>query len=263
MLLVIDIGNTSIAFGIYKGKELVAHFRMGTIKDRGADEYTVFLRSLLSSKGITTAEITNGIISCVVPPLLETMMDVCKECFEIRPLVVGEDVNAGITVLYDNPKEVGADRVVNAVAGFEKYKQSLIIIDFGTATTFDCVSKKGEYLGGVISPGIAISAEALFQRTSKLPRVDIAKPATAIGKNTVASMQSGLFFGYVSLVEGMVKRIKDEMQSNPLVIATGGLADLIAHETEVIEHVEPFLTLEGLRLIYERNKSPLTPRRGE
>ena len=168
------------------------------------------------------------------------------------PLVVGDDVDAGIPILYDNPKEVGADRIVNAVAGYDKYHQSLIIIDFGTATTFDCVSSSGEYLGGAISPGISISAEALFQRTSKLPRVDIAQPPTAIGKNTVASMQSGLFYGYVSLVEGMVRRIKDEMQSSPLVIATGGQVELIAHETDVIKHVEPFLTLEGLRLIYKR-----------
>lgn len=255
MLLVVDIGNTSIAFGIYKGKELAAHFKMGTIRDRGIDEYAVFLRCLLSSKGISPADIKDGIISCVVPPLLETIKEVCKECFDIAPLVVGEDVGAGIPILYDNPREVGADRIVDAVAGYDKYRQSLIIIDFGTATTFDCVSSKGEYLGGAISPGIAISAEALFQRTSKLPRVDISRPLTAIGKNTVASMQSGLFYGYVSLVEGMVRRIKGEMRSSPLVIATGGLADLISHETAVIEHVEPFLTLEGLRLIYDRYRN--------
>lgn len=253
MLLVIDIGNTSIAFGVYNGKELAAHFRMGTLKDRGVDEYTVFLRCLLSSKGISLSDIKDGIISCVVPPLLETMKEVCKGCFGMTPLVVGDDLDAGMPILYDNPKEVGADRIVNAAAGYDKYRQSLIIIDFGTATTFDCVSQRGEYLGGAISPGIAISAEALFQRTSKLPKVDISRPQTAIGKNTVASMQSGLFFGYVSLVEGMVKRIKDEMKDNPLVIATGGLADLVSHETKVIEHVEPFLTLEGLRLIFERH----------
>lgn len=252
MLLTIDIGNTSIAFGLYKGKELAAHFRMGTIKDRGVDEYTVFLRSLITSKGIPLADIKDGIISCVVPPLLNTMKEVCKECFGLVPMVVGDDVEAGMPILYDNPKEVGADRIVNAVAGYDKYKQSLIIIDFGTATTFDCVSMKGEYLGGVISPGIAISAEALYQKTSRLPRVDISKPATAIGKNTVASMQSGLFFGYVALVEGMVRRINGEMGTSPLVIATGGQAELIAHETDVIRHIEPFLTLEGLRLIYER-----------
>ncbi|MBI4745722.1 MAG: type III pantothenate kinase [Deltaproteobacteria bacterium] len=254
MLLVIDIGNTSIAFGLYKGKELAAHFRMGTLKDRGVDEYAVFLRSLISSKGISLPEIKDGIISCVVPPLLETMKEVCKECFGMIPLVVGDDADAGIPILYDYPREVGADRIVNAVAGYYKYPQPLIIIDFGTATTFDCVSSSGEYLGGAISPGIAISAEALFQRTSKLPRVDIAQPPTAIGKNTVASIQSGLFFGYVSLVEGMVMRIKDEMRTSPLVIATGGQAELIAHETDVIKHVEPNLTLEGLRLIYERSR---------
>lgn len=252
MLLVIDIGNTSIAFGLYKEKELAAHFRIGTIKDRGVDEYAVFLRSLIASKGIPLADIKDGIISCVVPPLLNTMKEVCKECFQLTPLVVGDDIEAGMPILYDNPKEVGADRIVNAVAGYDKYKQSLIIIDFGTATTFDCVSMKGEYLGGVISPGIAISAEALYQRTSRLPRVDISKPATAIGKNTIASIQSGLFYGYVGLVEGMVKRIKDEMGTSPLVLATGGQAELIAHETDVIRHIEPFLTLEGLRLIYER-----------
>lgn len=255
MLLTIDIGNTSIAFGVYKDKKLVAHFKMGTIKDRGIDEYSLFLRCLLSSKDIHISEIKAGIISSVVPPLLETIREVCKGCFGMTPLVVGDDMDAGMPVLYENPKEVGADRVVNAVAGFDKYQRALIIIDFGTATTFDCVSQKGEYLGGAISPGVAISAEALFQRTSKLPKVDIAKPAAAIGKNTVASIQSGLFFGYVSLVEGMVKRIREEMQANPMVIATGGLADLIAHETPVIEHVEPFLTLEGLRLIYEKQTS--------
>lgn len=255
MLLTIDIGNTSIAFGVYDGKELAANFRMETVRDRGGAEYAVSLKSLLAPKGIALRDIDDGIISCVVPPLLEPMKEACRECFDIKPLAVGEDIDAGIPILYDNPKEVGADRIVNAVAGYEKYKQALIIIDFGTATTFDCVSEKGEYLGGAISPGIAISADALFQRTSKLPRVDIAKPPAAIGKNTVASMQSGLFFGYVSLVEGMVKRIKGEMQGNPKTIATGGLADMIAHETKVIEHVEPFLTLQGLRLIYEKGKS--------
>ena len=252
MLLTIDIGNTSISFGVYKGKELTAHFRMETVKDREGYEYAASLKSILASKGIVLSDIKDGIISCVVPPLLETMKETCRECFGIKPLVVGEDIDAGIPILYDDPKEVGADRIVNAVAGYEKYKQALIIIDFGTATTFDCVSSKGEYLGGAISPGIAISAEALFQKTSKLPRVDIVKPSTAIGKNTVASIQSGLFFGYVSLVEGMVKRIKGEMEGNPKVIATGGLADMIAHEASAIEYVEPFLTLEGLRLIYER-----------
>lgn len=252
MLLTIDIGNTSIAFGLYKRKELAAHFRLGTIKDRGVDEYVVFLKSLLASKGIAHGDIKAGIIASVVPPVLEIIKQVCRESLEINPLVIGENVDSGIHVIYDNPKEVGADRIVNAVAGYDKYHQSLIIIDFGTATTFDCVSQKGEYLGGAISPGIAISAEALFQRTSKLPRVDISQPPAAIGKNTVASIQSGLFFGYVSLVEGMVARIKDEMQTSPLVIATGGQAELIAHETDVIKHVEPFLTLEGLRLIYER-----------
>lgn len=253
MLLAIDIGNTSIAFGVYKGKKLAAHFRMGTIKGRGVDEYAVFLTSLLASKGIPLAGIKSVIISSVVPPVLEIIREVCKESLGINPLVIGENVDSGIQVLYDNPKEVGADRIVNAVAGYDKYRQSLIIIDFGTATTFDCVSSSGEYLGGAISPGIAISAEALFQRTSKLPRVDISQPPTAIGKNTVASIQSGLFFGYVGLVEGMAARIEKEMRSSPLVIATGGEAELIAHETDIIKHVEPFLTLEGLRLIYERN----------
>ena len=210
------------------------------------------MRSLIPSKGISLSEIKDGIISCVVPPILETLKEVCKECFRIIPLVVGDVVDAGMPILYDNPREVGADRIVNAVAGYDKYHQSLIIIDFGTATTFDCVSSSGEYLGGAISPGIAISAEALFQRTSKLPRVDISQPPTAIGKNTVASIQSGLFFGYVSLVEGMVKRIEMEMQSSPLIIATGGQAELISNGTDVIKHVEPNLTLEGLMLIYKR-----------
>jgi type III pantothenate kinase len=253
MLLATDIGNTSIAFGVYKNRELVAHFRLGTIKGRGVDEYTVFLTSLLASKGIVLGDIKSVIISSVVPPVLEIIKEVSKESFGINPLLVGENVDSGIQVLYDNPKEVGADRIVNAVAGYDKYHQSLIIIDFGTATTFDCVSSSGEYLGGAISPGIAISAEALFQRTSKLPRVDVLKPATAIGKNTIASMQSGLFFGYVSLIEGMVKRIEKEMGTSPLVIATGGQAELISDETDVIKHVEPNLTLEGLRLIYERS----------
>ena len=254
MLLTIDIGNTSMAFGIYKGKKLAAHFKIETVKDRGGNEYAVFLKSLLGSKGIALSDIKDGIISCVVPPLLEAMKEACMECFGIKPLVVGEDIDADIPILCDDPKEVGADRIVNAVAGYEKYRQALIIIDFGTATTFDCVSSKGEYLGGAISPGIAISAEALFQKTSKLPRVDIVKPSTAIGKNTVASMQSGLLFGYVSLVEGMVRRIKGEMKEPATVIATGGLADMISHETTIIEHVEPFLTLEGLRLIYEKGE---------
>ncbi|HLE05595.1 MAG TPA: type III pantothenate kinase, partial [Anaerolineales bacterium] len=197
--------------------------------------------------------ISSVIISSVVPPLQSSLEEMAHRYFGIAPLVVGPGIKTGMPILYDSPREVGADRIVNAVAAFEAYGGPAIVVDFGTATTFDAVSGKGEYLGGIIAPGIGIAAEALFERTAKLPRIDIAKPKSVVGKNTVSSMQAGLFFGYLGLVEGIVTRMREEMGGEPVVIATGGLAHLILSESQLIHHVDPLLTLTGLRIIYERN----------
>jgi type III pantothenate kinase len=255
MLLVIDVGNTNTVLGLFDGDKLVHDWRIRTVVDHTVDEYGMLIYNLYKTSRISSREIQNIIISCVVPPMLNILEPLCQKYFNIKPLIVGPGVKTGMPIFYDNPKEVGADRIVNAVAGFEKYKRDLIIVDFGTATTFDYVSNKGEYMGGCISPGIMISSEALFERAAKLPRVELSKPRSIVGKDTVSSMQAGIMYGYAGLVDGICERIKAEVKSNPLVVATGGLAKIVAPETKSINVVDDMLTLEGLRIIYLRNKT--------
>ena len=255
MLLVIDVGNTNTVFGAYEGDRLVHHFRLGTTPGRTADEWGILVKELFGHAGLRLPDFSAAICSSVVPPLQFTLDSMVRRYGGVKAVFVGPGLRTGMPILYDNPREVGADRIVNAVAAWERFRQALVIVDFGTATTFDVVTPKGEYQGGAICPGLQISMDALFQHASKLPRVEFAVPDKVVGRNTVASMQSGLVFGYVSLVDGMCARMAAETGFDFKVVATGGLAPLLAGASKAIEVVDEFLTLDGLRLLHERNKA--------
>lgn len=251
MFLAIDVGNTHIVLGVYNGDKLEQHWRLQTDRQRTEDEYGITVRSLLGPR--LELEIDAIAVSSVVPPMHRVIHTMCRRYLDTVPLFVGPGVRTGMPILYDKPQEVGADRIVNAIAAYEKTRATTIIVDFGTATTFDYVSKKGEYVGGVIAPGLGIAADALFERAAKLYPVDFVKPKQVVGRNTVHAIQSGLFFGYVALVDGLVQRIQKENRVKARVIATGGFATLLAPSSETIEEVDEFLTLRGLQLVYERN----------
>ncbi len=255
MLLAIDVGNTNIVLGIYRKNQLVHDWRVMTDREKTADEYGILLQNLFAMRQVSLETVKAIIISCVVPPLVRVLDQLCHTYFHVSPLFVGPDVKLGMQIGYANPHEVGADRIVNAVAAFEKHRRSLIVIDFGTATTFDYISPRGEYLGGAIAPGIQISSEALFQKASKLPRVEFAVPQHVIGRDTVTSMQAGIVYGYIGLVDGIVSRMKAEVADDPHVIATGGLAGLIAPYSTTINEVDELLTLRGLKIIYDLNST--------
>lgn len=253
MLLVIDVGNTNTVLGLFDGDELVHDWRIRTVIDHTVDEYGILILNLYKNSKISSKAIKDIIISCVVPPMMNILEPLCVKYFGIKPMIVGPGTKTGMPIFYDNPREVGADRIVNAVAAFEKYKREMVIVDFGTATTFDYISKKGEYMGGCIAPGIMISSEALFNRASKLPRVELSKPRHVVTKDTVSAMQAGIMYGYAGLVDGIVQRIRTEVDSTPFVVATGGLAGIIAEVAGSIDVVDNMLTIEGLRIIYNRN----------
>jgi len=254
MLMAIDIGNTHIVLGIYKDEQLVSHWRLSTKIDRTVDEYGILLRNLFLHNDLDHHHVNAIAVSSVVPPVMPTIEGMTRQYFQLEPLVVGPGVKTGMPILYDNPREVGADRIVNAVAGFEHYGGPLLIIDFGTATTFCVVSAQGEYLGGAITIGIDVAMEALFQKTAKLPRIELVKPAKIIGRNTVTSLQSGLVYGFIGQVEGIIQRIKEELNEDLYVVATGGICRYMAGESSLINKEDPYLTLEGLRIIYNRNR---------
>ncbi|CCQ93417.1 pantothenate kinase [[Clostridium] ultunense Esp] len=255
MLLVMDVGNTNIVIGIFKEDQLIHQWRMATDRHKTEDELGMHLKMFFDSVGIGFHQIDGLMISSVVPPLRFALEQLGKKYFRHSPLFVGQGVDIGLTIRQDHPQEVGADRIVNAVAAIKEYGPPLIIVDFGTATTFCLVNDEGIYLGGAITPGIHISMEALYQNASKLPKIEFAKPASVVGRNTVMAMQSGVYYGYVGLVDGIVNRLKKEVKKDPKVIATGGLAELIRSDSETIDVVDSTLTLKGLKIIYDRNRS--------
>ncbi|MGL4991952.1 MAG: type III pantothenate kinase [Sarcina sp.] len=258
MILLIDAGNTNIVLGLSKNDDYIASWRISTDAKKTSDEYAIQVMQLFNQSNLNPNEVEGIIISSVVPNIMHSVENMVRKCFKKEPLIIGPGIKTGINIKYDNPREVGADRIVNAVAAYEEHKRALIIVDFGTATTYCAITEKGDYLGGNICPGIKISSEALFERAAKLPRVELEKPKHIICKNTVTSMQAGIIYGYIGQVEYIVRRMKDEMkelgEKEPLVIATGGLANLINKETKVIDRVEPKLTLEGLKILYDKNK---------
>ena len=257
MLLVLDVGNTNIVFGVYEDDQLLYDWRIATEKNRTSDEYGLLFEQIFKYHGLCPKSVDDVIISSVVPTLMHTLSAMSIKYFSKKPIIVGPGVKTGMNIKYDNPKEVGADRIVNAVAGYEKYGGPLIIVDFGTAITFCAISKEGDYLGGAITPGITISSEALFLRTAKLPKVELVKPDTVVAKNTVNSIQSGLIYGYIGLVDYIVERMMEEMKGEgevKTVLGTGGFSSLIAKESKYLNKIDKLLTLDGLRIIYERNK---------
>jgi len=256
MLLVIDIGNTNTVFGLFDGEDLLGSWRIRTSSRRTHDELAVFLQMLTASEEVTLSDVDAAIVSSVVPAAVYPMIRMCRQYCDTEPLLVGPGIKTGVPILYDNPREVGADRIVNTVAAYEKVGDTCVVVDFGTATTFDCIRADGSYLGGIIAPGFQVSAEALFKSTSKLPRVEPARPRKVVGRNTVHSIQSGLYFGYVDMVDGICRRVRAEIGApDARVLATGGLASLIARGSSTIDEVVEDLTLLGLRLLYERNLS--------
>ncbi|ARU60578.1 pantothenate kinase [Tumebacillus avium] len=254
MILVLDVGNTNITLGVYKGQDLLYHWRIATIRERTEDELGILVKMMLADNGITVDEISGIAISSVVPPLMFALEKMSNKFFGHKPIVIGPGVKTGLNIKYENPREVGADRIVNAVAAIEKYGYPLIIVDFGTATTFCVINDVGDYMGGVVAPGINISTEALFRHAAKLPRIEITRPPSVVGRNTITSMQSGVLYGFTGQVDGIVSRIKKEFNLPFKVIATGGLANLISAESFEIEIQDDNLTLDGLRIIWDRNQ---------
>jgi type III pantothenate kinase len=255
VLLALDVGNTTVTVGVYEGDSLRATYRFATDVNRFADEYGVLMLSLLAKDGLGPSDVDESVIACVVPDLEPTFVNICRQYFDVRPLIVSAGVKTGLRILYDTPRDVGADRVADAVAASQVYGTPVIVVDLGTGTVFDAINREGDYVGGAIAPGLGIASEALFRRAAKLYRVELSRPKSPIGRNTVTAMQSGILFGYVGMIEGIVTRMKEELGEGAKVVGTGGYAEILCKETQVFDAVNPDLTLHGLRLIYEMNRS--------